>query len=171
MLSIRWAVSAISFHVECGHNFNLQVDVAAVQVYTFQDYSSKHQQHVSFNGVSNTPATTYIFHTVSSSNKELIKYTTKCTSKTQQSQLIFQVQGIRSSIYTVVFVMNNIQSKALLYNQEVKCSMYTPAIIKKFHTPSSIYTQRIYTIQHIYISVSIYIFFNLSVSLQFYISQ
>ena len=47
MLSIRWAVSAISFHVESGHNFNLQVDVAIVYVYTFQDYCSKHQEHVS----------------------------------------------------------------------------------------------------------------------------
>ena len=104
MVSIRWAVSAISFHVECGHNFNLQVDVLAVQV-----YSSKHQQHVSFNGFSNiryTPATTYIFHTVSSSNQELIKYTTKCTSKTQQSQLICQVQETRSSIYTAHIQFN-----------------------------------------------------------------
>ena len=46
MLSIRWAVSAISFHVECGHNFNLQVDVAAVYIYTFQDYFTQFQKGV-----------------------------------------------------------------------------------------------------------------------------
>ena len=125
MLSIRWAVSAISFHVECGHNFNIQVDVAAVQVYTFQDYSSKHQQHVSFNGFSNiryTPATTYIFHTVSSSNQELIKYTTKCTSKTQQSQLICQVQEsrfIHSSNTTHILNAENVN--------KIECSLQSGA--------------------------------------------
>ena len=137
MLPIRWAVSAISFHIECGHNFNLQVDVAAVQVYTFQDCSSKHQQHVSFNGVFDTPATTYIFHTVLISNQELIKYTTKCTSKTQQSQLICQVQETRSSIYTSVFVMKNIQSKALIYNQDVKCNTQSRFINSSHHSRQS----------------------------------
>jgi len=43
-------------------------------------------------------------------------------------------------------------------------SMYTPAIIKKFQTPSSIDTQCIYTIQHIYISQHIYILQSISQS-------